>query len=210
MKESIRFLPKEEPEILTDKLEETWNRELDKQEAHTLDHDTETKEPTQPRLWRALLRFISKSDFALVLLLAGLKSTCLLVRSSFSLLSAVRRHRWTRETRAIHLGFVHLRVCRNSRAFVVTLSVQGHPPGYEGDNGRYRTPLQKGKKIAQGEGGGVGLGDSLTGWRGSSSSFLFAHTLFYNREKVNSTKILPEEKLWYYSLVYSRQFYRYE
>ena len=69
----------DEPEILTEKLEEAWNRELNEHRAHALDDDAETKEPTQPRLWRALLRFISKSDCALVLLLAGLRSTCLLV-----------------------------------------------------------------------------------------------------------------------------------
>ena len=71
--------PEDEPETLTEKLEEAWNREVDEHRAHALNDDAEAKEPTRPRLWRALLRFISKSDCALVLLLAGLRSTCLLV-----------------------------------------------------------------------------------------------------------------------------------
>ena len=71
--------PEDEPEILTDKLDEAWNRELNEHRAHALDDDAGAKDAARPRLWRALLRFISKSDCALVLLLAGLRSICLLV-----------------------------------------------------------------------------------------------------------------------------------
>ena len=58
----------DEPEVVTKKLEEAWNQELCGQ-----------PKCVKPRLWKAIARFLSKRECFIVMLLAFMRSTCLLL-----------------------------------------------------------------------------------------------------------------------------------